>query len=61
MPEELTDDWHEAGHLEFIYSKLLEIRKRGKVLQGASTEVFRSEPSRGIFVYPGAESFYEWK
>ena len=35
--------WHEAGHLELVYPKLLEVCEGGKVTQGPPVELFGSE------------------
>jgi len=50
---------HEAGYLETVYSKLLEVRECGKVTQGASAKPPRSEPL--IRVHANMEPLDEWE
>ena len=47
MAKVLLNVWHEAGYYELVYSKLLEVRKCGKVTQSPSVKLFRSEGSEG--------------
>ena len=63
MSETLLNDWHEAGYLEIIYPKLLEVRERGKVTQVASAKLSGSELGTGItqIALADPESFDEWK
>ena len=63
MSETLLNDWHEAGYLEIIYPKLLEVRERGKVMQVASAKLSGSELGTGItqIALADPESFDEWK
>ena len=58
MSKVSLDVRHEGGYLELVYSKLLEVCKRGKVMQGASFELFGSE---GINACADMESLDERK
>lgn len=49
----------EAGYLETVYSKLLEVRECGKVMQGASAKPPRSEPL--IVVRVNTEPLDKWE
>jgi hypothetical protein len=59
VSEALLDVRHKAGYLEMVYSKLLEVRERGKVRQGAPLELFGSELAKVVIA--DSESFGEWK
>jgi len=50
--------WDEAGYLELVYSKLLEVRKCGKVTQSGCAKHFWSEVT---IVQADPELFDEWK
>ena len=61
VSEAPLDVQHEARHLEVIYPKLLEIRERGKVTQGAPGGPAGSELDVGIGPQADAEAPDEWK
>ena len=54
------DIWYEAGYLEMIYSKLLEICECGKVTQGGSSEPRRSEHDGVVRSHADTQSLDEW-
>ena len=57
----LPDVWHEAGYLEMIYPKLLEVCECGKITEVVSAKLLRSKLSGGIAAVADTESLDEWK
>jgi len=43
VPKALSNNWHEAGYLEEVYSEFLEILERREVMQCTPAELFGSE------------------
>ena len=61
VPEALLDGRQEAGHIEIVYSQLLEVRKGGEVTQGTPVEPCRSEQHEPPVVQMDPEWFDEWE
>ena len=61
VPKTLSDVLHEAWYIEVVYSKLLDVRKRRKVMQGASAKLFRIEVVGGIMARADTKPLNEWK
>jgi len=59
VPEALLYGWHKAGYLKKVYSKVLEVRKRGEVTQCMLVEPCRTKPWITDNPHAHTESFDE--